>query len=74
VAVDLRDGLGSLRRDQRRLSPGVADRASGTGDEHAIKFAEVALESHRRENPNALAAGARAAVLIAPDDYDETGA
>ncbi len=52
----------------------LADRAAGTGDEHAIKFAEVALESHRRENPDALAAGVRAAVLIAPANYDENGA
>lgn len=64
----------SRRERQITTAEDVADRAGGTGDEHAIKFAEVALESHRRENPNALAAGARAAVLIAPDDYDETGA
>lgn len=52
----------------------VADRAARTGDEHAIKFAEVALESHRRKNPDALAAGLRAAALISPADYDETDA
>lgn len=42
----------------------VADHAVGSGDEHAIKFAEVALESHRRENPDALAAGMHASALI----------
>ena len=64
----------SRRERQITTAQDVADRAGGTGDEHAIKLAEVALESHRRGIPNALAAGARAAVLIAPDDYDETGA
>lgn len=52
----------------------LADRAAGTEDEHAIKFAEVAIESHRRGNPDALPAGARAAALIAPIDYDQTEA
>lgn len=42
----------------------VVDRAVGTGDEHAIKFVEVARESHRRGNPAALGAGARATELI----------
>lgn len=54
-------------RDERRTATPdqVSDRAVGTGDEHAIKFTEVAQESHRRGNPNALAAGARASHLIA---------
>lgn len=43
----------------------VTDRAVATGDEHAIKFVEVAQESHRRGNPTALAAAARATTLIA---------
>jgi len=38
------------------------------GDEHAIKFVEVAQESHRRGNRHALAAGARAAALIVDDE------
>lgn len=46
----------------------VADQAVGSGDEHAIKFAEVALESHRRENPDALAAGMQASALITTTD------
>ncbi|MDQ3576351.1 MAG: hypothetical protein M3443_01855 [Actinomycetota bacterium] len=38
-------------------------------DEHAIKFVEVAQESHRRGNPHALSAGARVAgCLIAADE------
>ncbi len=35
-----------------------------TRDEHAIKFTEVALESHQRSNPDALPAALRAARLI----------
>lgn len=35
-----------------------------TRDEHAIKFTEVALESHQRGNPDALPAALRAARLI----------
>ena len=38
--------------------------AAATGDEHAIKFAEVAVESHRRGNAEALAAGVTANRLI----------
>ncbi len=45
----------------------VTERAIDTGDEHAIKFAEVAHESHRRGNPHALAASARASRLIELD-------
>lgn len=42
----------------------VTDLAVATGDEHAIKFVEVAQESHRRGNPTALAAAVRASALI----------
>jgi hypothetical protein len=34
----------------------VAEAAAEHGDEHVIKFTEVALESHRRGNPDAIAA------------------
>jgi hypothetical protein len=34
----------------------VAQAAADHGDEHVIKFTEVALESHRRGNPDAIAA------------------
>jgi hypothetical protein len=44
----------------------VIDRAVATRDEHAIKFVEVARESHGRGNPDALAAGDRAARLLLP--------
>ncbi|MDQ3735664.1 MAG: hypothetical protein M3400_16985, partial [Actinomycetota bacterium] len=46
----------------------VSDLAVATGDEHAIKFVEVAQESHRRGNRHALPAAARAAILIPADD------
>lgn len=46
----------------------VIERAIDTADEHAIKFAEVVQESHRRGNPDALPAGARANRLIAATD------
>ncbi|MBA3800298.1 MAG: hypothetical protein H0X18_14630, partial [Geodermatophilaceae bacterium] len=49
----------------------VTDLAVATRDEHAIKFVEVAQESHHRGNSHALAAGARASHLIAPVDYDD---
>lgn len=42
----------------------VTDLAVATRDEHAIKFVEVALESHHRFNQPALLAAARAAVLM----------
>jgi len=45
----------------------VTDLAVDTGDEHAIKFVEVARESHRRGNRHALAAGTLAATLIPAD-------
>ncbi len=57
------------RSEQRTTTPEqVTERAVSTRDEHAIKFAEVAQESHGRGNPDALAAAARAAHLIAPVD------
>jgi len=46
----------------------VTDLAVASRDEHAIKFVEVALESHRRGNTSALTAGARAVQLIVRDD------
>lgn len=42
----------------------VIERAVATGDEQAIKFTEVAVESHRRGNTSALASAAHAAALI----------
>jgi hypothetical protein len=42
----------------------VVERAVASGDEHAIKFTEVAIESHRRGNTSALASAARAVALI----------
>ena len=42
----------------------TTDRAIASGDEHAIKFAEVARESHRRGNPDALSSAALANDLI----------
>lgn len=60
------------RSEQQTVTPEqVTRRAIGTGDEHAIKFVEVAQESHHRGNSHALAAGARASHLIAPVDYDD---
>ncbi len=38
----------------------VVEGAVGSGDEHAIKFTEVAVESHRRHNKAALASAAHA--------------
>lgn len=38
--------------------------AAATGDEHAIKFTEVALESHRRGNERALASSGLASSLL----------
>ena len=43
----------------------VADRAVDTGDEHAIKFVEVALESAARGSVDALAAAGLACDLLA---------
>lgn len=42
----------------------IADLAVTSGDEHAIKFAEVVQESHGRGNRAALTSGARAVTLI----------
>jgi hypothetical protein len=42
----------------------VVEHAVDSGDEHAIKFTEVAVESHRRGNPVALASAGRAVALI----------
>lgn len=42
----------------------MLDRIVATGDEHAIKFAEVAVESFERGSPHALASADRAATLI----------
>lgn len=41
--------------------------AVATRDEHAMKFVEVAQESHRRGNPRALAAAGRAGELLSRD-------
>ncbi len=58
-----------LTRSEQNTTPEhVAQRAVDTGDEHAIKFAEVAQESHHRGNTHALPAGARASHLIALDN------
>lgn len=43
----------------------VATQAAESGDEHAIKFTEVAHESDRRGNRHALPSAARAVALIA---------
>lgn len=45
---------------------GLAELAANNHDEHVIKFAEVATESYRRGNTNALSAGTHAASLITP--------
>lgn len=42
----------------------LAEIASAHGDEHVIKFAEVAMESAARGMPTAVASGLRAAELI----------
>lgn len=48
------------------LTPhGAAEAATASSDAHAIKFAEVALESDRRNNPRALDAAYVAARLLA---------
>lgn len=59
------------KREQEATTPDqVTEHAVDTGDEHAIKFVEVAQESHRRGNPHALPAGARASHLINLDNND----
>ena len=45
----------------------VTDLAVASGDKHAIKFAEVVQESHRRGNEAAVPSGARAVAMIKPD-------
>jgi hypothetical protein len=47
-----------------RSADEIAELAVTSGDEHAIKFAEVAQEAHRRGNHVALSAAARATELI----------
>ena len=42
------------------------DEAVAGQDEHAIKFVEVAMDSHRRGMPTAAAAAARATAMLAP--------
>lgn len=42
----------------------IAAGAADHGDEHVIKFTEVAIESHRRNNPDALRAALQARTLI----------
>jgi hypothetical protein len=59
---DAEPALGSAEPDPDE----VIDRAVATRDEHAIKFVEVARESHDRGNPHALVAGAQAARLLLP--------
>jgi hypothetical protein len=44
----------------------VVEAAVRNHDEHVLKFTEVAVESHHRGNPAALAAAGRAAELISP--------
>lgn len=45
----------------------VTAAAVANHDEHVIKFTEVAVESHRRGNHDALPAAARAAALVTPN-------
>jgi hypothetical protein len=52
----------------QRITEDLAEQAADHGDEHVIKFAEVALESHRRGNERALEAGIRAVDLIERHD------
>lgn len=50
------------------LTPaGLAELAVSNHDEHVIKFAEVAAESHQRGNADALSAATYAAALITPN-------
>ncbi len=51
-----------------RVTHDLAERAADHGDEHVLKFAEVALQSHRRGNERALEAGLRAVDLIGRPD------
>lgn len=45
----------------------VAEQAAALGDEHALKFTEVAIESHRRGNEAALSSAMHAVTLIASE-------
>jgi hypothetical protein len=63
VVTAYRTGTGRLATD--RAYDDVVDRAVATGDEHAIKFLEVALESVARGSPTAGAAAALAVDLLA---------
>ncbi len=56
AADPLADAAGDL--------PGLVSR---NDDEHVIKFVEVAAESHRRGNPDAVAAARHAALVIGAD-------
>lgn len=60
----LQPGLELGSAAELRDVEGVIDRVVASGDEHAIKFAEVALESLRRDNPTALASAEAAVALI----------
>lgn len=51
-------------RERPLILDEVVEHAVGSGDEHAIKFTEVAVESHRRGNPVALNSAAHAVALI----------
>lgn len=46
----------------------ITEQAIATRDEHAIKFTEVAQESHQRGNSQALSAARRASELLAPQE------
>jgi hypothetical protein len=56
----------TLRTDPPHVTPveEVADRAAAHGDEHVVKFTEVAVESHARGNRAALPAAQQARQLI----------
>lgn len=55
---------GSVSEEQPFSLDDVIERAVASGDEHVIKFTEVAVESHLRGNLAALASATRAATLI----------
>jgi len=57
-AIDRQDPDGDVTAEQ------LTEAAVSHGDEHVLKFAEVALESASRATPQALGAGLRAAQLI----------
>lgn len=74
VAWAVSAAIGSAYRppssDPGTSAPGTLaealDACVGTGDEHAIKFAEVAGESAHRGNPASLGSAATAARLLSP--------